>query len=52
MRRIYLDSALTIWLVEQTVRSEIHQFPPPAGSPRFARGTTQGFGSPCVQGEP
>ena len=24
----------------------------PLGSPRFARGTAQGFGSPCVQGEP
>jgi hypothetical protein len=22
------------------------------GSPRFARGTAQGFGSPCGQGEP
>ena len=23
---------------------------PSVGSPRFARGTTQGFGSPCLQG--
>ena len=24
----------------------------PAGSPRFARGTAHGFGSPCTQGDP
>jgi len=30
----------------------VYNCPPPAGSPRFARGTAHGFGSPCVQGEP
>jgi hypothetical protein len=28
------------------------QYPCSVGSPRFARGTAQGFGSPCGQGEP
>jgi hypothetical protein len=32
---------------------KVHELPPPpAGSPRFARGTARGFGSPCSQGEP
>ena len=35
-----------------TARSEFTIAPPPAGSPRFARGTAHGFGSPCSQGEP
>ena len=30
----------------------VYNCPPPAGSPRFARGTAHGFGSPCSQGEP
>jgi putative PIN family toxin of toxin-antitoxin system len=30
----------------------VYNCPPPAGSPRFARGTAHGFGSPCEQGEP
>jgi hypothetical protein len=29
--------------------SEMQLLPPPLGSPRFARGTAQGFGSPCMQ---
>jgi hypothetical protein len=33
-------------------RAEFTIAPPPAGSPRFARGTAHGFGSPCEQGEP
>jgi hypothetical protein len=35
------------------LRRQSSQLPPPSvGSPRFARGTAQGFGSPCSQGEP
>ena len=30
----------------------VYNCPPPVGSPRFARGTAHGFGSPCSQGEP
>jgi hypothetical protein len=33
-------------------QSRVHKCPPPLGSPRFARGTAHGFGSPCLQGEP
>jgi hypothetical protein len=34
------------------LRRQSLQLPPSVGSPRFARGTAQGFGSPCEQGEP
>jgi hypothetical protein len=34
------------------LRRQSSQLPPSVGSPRFARGTAQGSGSPCGQGEP
>jgi hypothetical protein len=34
------------------LRRQSSQLPPSVGSPRFARGTAQGFCSPCPQGEP
>ena len=34
------------------LRRQSSQLPPSVGSPRFARGTAQGFGSPCEEGEP
>jgi hypothetical protein len=34
------------------LRRQSSQLPPSVGSPRFARGTAQGFGSLCGQGEP
>jgi hypothetical protein len=33
----------------QLHNQSLHLHPPPLGSPRFARGTAQGFGSPCLQ---
>ncbi len=49
MRRIYLDSALTIWLVEQTVRSEIHQFPPSCRFPPLREGNRAGVRFPLFR---
>ena len=34
------------------LRRQSSQLSPSVGSPRFARGTAQEFGSPCLQREP
>jgi hypothetical protein len=50
MRRIYLDSALIIWLAEQTTHAEMYQMPPSCRFPPLREGNHAGVRFPLRAG--
>jgi hypothetical protein len=49
MRRIYLDSALIIWLAEQTTHAEMYQMPPSLRFPPLREGNRAGVRFPLFR---
>jgi len=49
MRRIYLDSALIIWLAEQTTHAEMYQLPPSLRFPPLREGNRAGVRFPLFR---